>query len=117
MLLASLEPLVKLDVEHLLLPVLVQLVVIIAAARAFGALARRVGQPSVVGEIAAGLLLGPSLFGWLFPELFASVFRPGLHGVEQPLADAMMPKIFAVISQFGLIFLLFLVGLEFEFNH
>src|SRR4051812_10644164 len=76
MLLASLEPLVKLDVEHLLLPVLVQLVVIIAAARAFGAIARRVGQPSVVGEIAAGVLLGPSLFGWLCPELFAAVFRP-----------------------------------------
>jgi Kef-type K+ transport system membrane component KefB len=111
------ESLRQLDVEHLILPVLVQLVVIIAAARAFGVLARRLGQPSVVGEIVAGLLLGPSLFGWLFPELFASVFRPGLPGVEQPLADAALPKIFAVISQFGLIFLLFLVGLEFEFNH
>ena len=111
------ESLVKLDVEHLLLPVLVQLVVIIAAARAFGALARRVGQPSVVGEIVAGLLLGPSLFGWLAPELFAAVFRPALAGVEQPLADAVLPKIFTVVAQFGLIFLLFLVGLEFEFDH
>ena len=111
------EALVKLDVEHLLLPVLVQLAVIIAAARAFGALARRVGQPSVVGEIAAGLLLGPSLFGWLWPEAFAAVFRPALAGVEQPLADAVLPKIFTVIAQFGLIFLMFLVGLEFEFDH
>jgi Kef-type K+ transport system membrane component KefB len=117
MLLASLEPLVKLDVEHLLLPVLVQLAVIIAAARTFGALARRVGQPSVVGEIAAGLLLGPSLFGWLFPEMFTAVFRPGLHGVDPALADAVLPKIFTIIAQFGLIFLLFLVGLEFEFDH
>ena len=111
------EALVKLDVEHLLLPVLVQLAVIIAAARAFGAVARRVGQPSVVGEIAAGLLLGPSLFGWLWPEAFAAVFRPPLAGVEQPLADAVLPKIFTVIAQFGLIFLMFLVGLEFEFDH
>jgi Kef-type K+ transport system membrane component KefB len=111
------ESLLKLDVEHLLLPVLVQLVVIIAAARAFGALARRVGQPGVVGEIAAGLLLGPSLFGWLCPELFAAVFRPALPGVDQPLADAVLPKVFTVVAQFGLIFLLFLVGLEFEFDH
>jgi Kef-type K+ transport system membrane component KefB len=113
----AVEPLVKLDVEHLLLPVLVQLVVIIAAARAFGALARRFGQPGVVGEIVAGLLLGPSLFGWLCPDLFEAVFRPGLSGVEQPLADAVLPKVFTVIAQFGLIFLLFLVGLEFEFRH
>jgi Kef-type K+ transport system membrane component KefB len=113
----AVEALVKLDVEHLLLPVLVQLVVIIAAARAFGALARRLGQPSVVGEIVAGLLLGPSLFGWLWPELFTMVFQPGLRDVEQPLADAVLPKVFTVIAQFGLIFLLFLVGLEFEFDH
>jgi Kef-type K+ transport system membrane component KefB len=117
MLLASLEPLVKLDVEHLLLPVLVQLAVIIAAARTFGALARRFGQPSVVGEIVAGLLLGPSLLGWLWPEAFAAVFRPELHGVDPALTDAVMPKIFTVIAQLGLIFLLFLVGLEFEFDH
>ena len=111
------ESLAKLDVEHLLLPVLVQLVVIIAAARLFGALARRVGQPSVVGEIVAGLLLGPSLLGWLAPDLFAAVFRPALAGVEQSLADAVLPKVFTVVAQFGLIFLLFLVGLEFEFDH
>lgn len=111
------ESLVKLDVEHLLLPVLVQLAVIIAAARLFGAVARRVGQPGVVGEIVAGLLLGPSLLGWLFPEVFATVFRPALEGVPQPLADAMLPKVFTVVAQFGLIFLMFLVGLEFEFDH
>jgi Kef-type K+ transport system membrane component KefB len=106
-----------LDVESLLLPVLVQLVVIIAAARACGALARKLGQPSVVGEILAGLLLGPSLFGALCPDTFAAVFRPPLPGVEQPLADAVLPKIFTVIAQFGLIFLLFLVGLELEPGH
>ena len=109
--------LARVDVETLILPVLVQLTVIVAAARVFGALARRVGQPSVVGEIVAGLLLGPSLFGWLAPDLFAAVFRPPLPGVEQPIADAVFPKIFTVIAQFGLVFLLFLVGLEFEHAH
>src|SRR5205823_1255914 len=109
--------LAHLDAEHLLLPVLVQLAVIVAAARAFGALARRVGQPAVVGEIVAGLVLGPSLFGWLFPDLFAAVFRPGLPGVAPELADAVVPKVFTVIAQLGLIFLLFLVGLEFEYGH
>ncbi len=109
--------LVKLDVESLLLPVLIQLIVIVAAARAFGSLARRLGQPAVVGEIAAGLLLGPSLFGWFCPEWFAVVFQPGLPGVEQPLADAILPKIFTIVAQFGLIFLMFLVGLEMEPGH
>lgn len=106
-----------LDTETLILPILVQLIVIIAAARTFGALARRVGQPSVVGEIIAGLLLGPSLFGWLFPEQFAAVFRPSLGDLDRPIADALLPKIFTVIAQLGLIFLLFLVGLEFEGGH
>src|SRR5215211_1022832 len=108
------ESLRHLDTESLLLPVLVQLAVIIVAARLFGTLARRAGQPSVVGEIVAGLILGPSLFGWVSPELFAWVFRPSLPGIDQELADAFLPKIFTIIAQFGLIFLLFLVGLEFE---
>lgn len=108
--------LARLDTESLILPILIQLIVIIAAARTFGALARRIGQPSVVGEIIAGLLLGPSLLGWLFPDLFALVFRPDL-GIERPVGDALLPKIFTVISQIGLIFLLFLVGLEFEGGH
>lgn len=108
--------LARLDTEALLLPVLVQLVVIIAAARTFGALARRLKQPSVVGEIVAGLLLGPSLLGWVAPEVSAWVFRPELP-IERPIGDALIPKIFTVIAQLGLIFLLFLVGLEFEGGH
>ncbi|MBA4186999.1 MAG: sodium:proton antiporter [Planctomycetaceae bacterium] len=108
--------LAQMDTESLILPILIQLIVIIAAARTFGALARRIGQPSVVGEIVAGLLLGPSLFGWMFPDQFAIVFRPDL-GIERPVGDALLPKIFTVIAQLGLIFLLFLVGLEFEGGH
>jgi len=93
------------QVEHLLLTVLVQLIVILAAARLFGALFRHLGQPQVCGEIAAGLILGPSLFGRLFPTLFHSVF------------DARVGLVFSMISQIGLILLLFLIGLEFDFGH
>jgi Kef-type K+ transport system membrane component KefB len=105
------------DTETLILTILAQLIVIIAAARTFGALARRVGQPAVVGEILAGLLLGPSLLGWVAPDVFNWVFRPSLEGLDQPLTDALLPKVFTVIAQLGLIFLLFLVGLEFEGGH
>ena len=114
---AAVEALRTIDVEHLLLPVLYQLVVIIAVARLAGVVARRVGQPTAVGEIIAGLLLGPSLFGWVAPDLSAALFKPSFAGVPQELVDAAFPKIFTVLAQIGLIFLLFLIGLEFEFSH
>jgi Kef-type K+ transport system membrane component KefB len=91
--------------EYILLIVIVQLVVIVAASRIFGGLFRRIGQPLVCGEIAAGLILGPSLFGRMFPHLFQTVFDPSVG------------KIFAIMSQIGLIFLMFLIGLEFDFGH
>ena len=96
---------VNASIEHVLLTVIVQLVVIIAAARLSGALFRRLGQPSVCGEIAAGLILGPSLFGKFFPSLSHNIFDPGVG------------QIFAIISQLGLVLLMFLIGLEFDFGH
>lgn len=92
-------------VEAILLRVIIQLVVIIAAARATGNLFRRFGQPAVCGEIAAGLILGPSLFGRFFPSLFHAVFDPGIGPV------------FSILSELGLIFTMFLIGLEFDFDH
>jgi Kef-type K+ transport system membrane component KefB len=92
-------------IENILLIVLVQLVVIIAAARLFSLLFRRLGQPLVCGEIAAGLVLGPSVFGGIFPSLFHRVFDPAVGPV------------FSVMSQIGLILLMFLIGLEFDFGH
>lgn len=114
---ALLDGLRHLSIEDLLLPVLVQLVVIILAARGFALLFRRLGQPSVVGEIAAGLVLGPSVLGWLLPGLSAAIFHPDLPGVAPELADLLLNRIFSVLSQIGLIFLLFLIGLEFDFSH
>ena len=105
------------SVEELLLPLLLQLVLILASARLFATLFRRLGQPSAVGEITAGLVLGPSVLGMLFPELFAALFRPELHGLSSAASDQLLSRILMAIAQVGLVLLLFLIGLEFEFAH
>lgn len=109
--------LAKLHVEDLLVPVLTQLIVIIAVARLAGVVARKLGQPAVIGETVAGLLLGPSLFAAVFPDTFRAVFYPELPGVDPAIGKATFQKIFEVLKELGLIFLLFLIGLEFEFGH
>jgi len=91
--------------EALVVATLLQLIVIIAAARLAGNFARLVGQPRAVGEIIAGLLLGPSLLGHFWPELSAFVFNP----------IAATPML--VLSQIGLIFLMFQLGCDFDFRH
>lgn len=92
-------------VENVLLTVILQLIVIIAASRLSGALFRLMGQPLVCGEIAAGLILGPSLLGGVFPDLFKKIFDPSVG------------SIFSIMSQLGLVLLMFLIGLEFDFGH
>lgn len=91
--------------EQLLLSVLMQLMVILATARIFAVLFRKLGQPHVCGEIAAGLILGPSLFGRFFPNVFHSVFDPRVS------------SLFFMISQIGLVLLLFLISLECDLSH
>jgi Kef-type K+ transport system membrane component KefB len=91
--------------EEILLLVIVQLIVILAVARVSGSIFKRLGQPVVCGEIAAGLILGPSLFGRFFPGIFHAIFNPGTS------------QIFSILSQLGLILLMFLIGLEFDFGH
>jgi Kef-type K+ transport system membrane component KefB len=91
--------------EDLLVSVMTQLIVIVLAARLAGNAAQRVGQPRAVGEIVAGLLLGPSLFGHFWPELSAQLFT----------REAGIPM--QVLSQIGLILLMFQIGSDFEFGH
>jgi Kef-type K+ transport system membrane component KefB len=91
--------------ENLLFVTLLQLIVMIAAARAGNRLLRALGQPGVVGEIVAGLLLGPSLFGHFFPE--ASIYVFG----AKPSAPVI------IISQIGLVLLMFQIGTDFKFGH
>jgi Kef-type K+ transport system membrane component KefB len=91
--------------EHLLFSTLLQLITMIGAARVMNTVFRRLGQPGVIGEIVAGLLLGPSLFGYFFPEQSLALFGPTAS-----------PQI-TIISQIGLILLMFQIGMEFEFGH
>lgn len=79
---------------------LLQLIVILGTARACGWLLRHVGQPSVVGEMAAGLLLGPVVMGALAPGLHSQLFAPGsLAGLSS-------------LATLGLVLFMFVVGLE-----
>jgi len=79
-----------------------QMFVILAVCRIVGTLARRIGQPQVVGEMIAGVLLGPSLFGLFFPGLQKQLFPP----------DSL--KILYVGAQLGVGLHMFLVGVEFK---
>lgn len=91
--------------EALLYFTLLQLVIIILAARLAGTIAERASQSRAVGEMVAGLLLGPSLFGLLAPDAFQYVFRSA------------GPEPMTILSQVGLILLMFQIGLEFDFSH
>ena len=91
--------------EELVFFTLLQLIVILLAARGCGWVARKVGQPRVVGEIIGGILLGPSLLGKLMPGTFQYLF----HSTD---GTALM-----ILSQIGLILLMFQIGLEFDFHH
>lgn len=99
--------------EQILFPILAQLVVILISARIMGYLMRFLGQPEVVGEIAAGLLLGPSFLGRWFPAIQAQIFPAIVEGV----GPGILPAILTVLAQLGLLLLLFQVGLEFDFSH
>ncbi len=114
---AILEALRRVSVEAVLLPILVQLTIVILAARIFAILFRRLRQPSVVGEIAAGIILGPSVLGWLFPGIFQAIFHPRVHGLSPELGQVLLHWILTTFSEIGLILLLFFIGLEFDFGH
>jgi Kef-type K+ transport system membrane component KefB/nucleotide-binding universal stress UspA family protein len=80
----------------------VQIVLLIAVGRGLGEIMQRIGQPSVIGELLGGLLLGPSLFGWLWPEAQSAIF---------PSASEQKAMIEGV-AQFGILLLLLLTGME-----
>src|SRR4051794_36228970 len=95
----EMEAFARLPAEQFLLRVLMQLAALILVSRLVAMAFRRIGQPEVVGEIAAGILLGPSLFGWLFPDAFAELFRPEFPGIPVELSNVAIAKVFAVLSQ------------------
>jgi Kef-type K+ transport system membrane component KefB len=83
-----------------------QLVVLMAVARLLGEAMQRIGQPSVMGQLLAGILLGPSVFGWLWPDLQQWIFPASKD--QKAMIDA--------ISQWGILLLLLLTGMETDLN-
>src|ERR1700751_2200974 len=81
---------------------LVQIALLIAVGRGLGDVMQRIGQPSVMGELLCGLLLGPSLFGWVWPEAQHAIFPSSPE--QKALLDG--------IAQFGILLLLLLTGME-----
>ncbi|MCF4970232.1 cation:proton antiporter [Nostoc sp. CMAA1605] len=85
---------------HTVILVLVEVLIVICLSRLVGLLFKSIKQPLVIGEIVAGIMLGPSLLGLLAPQLSATLFPPE----TLPFLN--------VLSQVGLIFFMFLIGLE-----
>ena len=100
---AGAESAVGAGAEEITLRLLYQLIVILLATRLVTWAVRRLGQTDVSGEILAGVLLGPSLLGTLWPGFMHTLF---------PVSTG---PIFTGLAQVGLIFLMFQIGLEFEF--
>lgn len=90
------------NLEHPLALLLAQIVTIIIAARIFGWICTKIGQPTVIGEMIAGIVLGPSLLGMYFPE-FSEILFP-----ETSLGNL------GFLSQIGLILFMFIVGMELD---
>lgn len=90
------------NLHHPLAILLLQIITIILAARLFGYLCKKIKQPTVIGEIAAGIVLGPSVVGTWFPE-FSSFLFP-----EASLSNLQF------LAQIGLILFMFVVGMELD---
>ncbi len=93
---------ISLNIHHPLAILLAQIVTIVIVARFFGWVFRKIGQPSVIGEIIAGIVLGPSLLGLYFPEFSLALFPVDSLGNLQ------------FLSQIGLILFMFVIGMELD---
>jgi len=83
---------------------LIQIIIIITLAGIFGYLFRIIGQPSVIGEIFGGILLGPSFLGWISPDLFQVIFPPESFSTLE------------LLSQLGLCLFMFIIGMEMDLS-
>src|ERR1700751_926848 len=94
---------------HLAIQFFIQLAVILLFCRLVGAIALRLGQPQVVAEMLAGVLLGPSLFGLLWPEAQHWLFPWDTAQKMRDTQSYLFPA-----SQLGLALYMFVVGMEFR---
>jgi len=79
-----------------------KVVLLLLVGRGLGELLERIGQPAVMGQLIGGILLGPSLFGWAWPEAQQAIFPP----------DAEQQSMLAALSHMGILLLLLLTGME-----
>ncbi len=84
---------------------LLQIIIILLVSRFFGYLFSKINQPTVIGEILAGIVLGPSLLGKFFPEAFNFLFTENTMGNLN------------VLSQIGLILFMFIIGMELNIDN
>ncbi len=84
---------------------LVQLILIVLFARVFAAIFVKFGQPAVIGEMLAGIVLGPSVVGALCPDAFQFIFPANSLGALR------------MLSQVGIILFMFVVGMELDVSH
>ncbi|MGP8216670.1 MAG: cation:proton antiporter [Bacteroidia bacterium] len=94
----------KENLKHPLSLLLLQIIVIIAASRIFGFLLSKLGQQTVIGEIIAGIVLGPSVLKFFFPHFFQFLFP----------ADSLNTLLF--LSQIGLAFFMFIIGMDLDID-
>jgi len=92
----------KTNVQDALPRLLLQIIIIIIVTQLLGWLFKKIGQPAVIGETVAGIILGPSLLGLLFPGIFHFIFP-----VES------LPNL-RFLSQIGLILFMFIIGMELD---
>ena len=89
---------------HPLPVLLMQIIVIVITARLFGFLFNKINQPAVIGEIVAGIVLGPSVIGLLFPQFSHFIFPVASLGNLQ------------FLSQVGLVLFMFVIGMELDLS-
>ena len=102
---AGLAGTVRENLHHPFAILLLQVLVIVVAARLLGALCRRIEQPPVIGEMIAGILLGPSLLGTVAPAAHAFLFPADSLGALR------------LLSQIGVVLFMFVVGIELDVQH
>ena len=92
------------NLHHPLSILLIQIIAVLLMVRLFGFLFKHIGQPGVIGEIVAGIVLGPSVLGYFFPDVFQALFPPeSLTNLE-------------LLSQVGLVLFMCVIGMELDFS-
>lgn len=91
------------NLTHPLAILLVQIITILLVARLFGWVCKKIGQPAVIGEMVAGIVLGPSLVGTYFPPEYSALLFP-----EESLGNLQF------LSQIGLILFMYVIGMELD---